>query len=96
LNDNESSPIDFTEFFTGDLDAGGKSGKIEYKFNGLVEGSYKLKVKAWDVFNNFSTSESYFTVVDGNDLVIRDVYNYRIRFLRYYFYFSKKSAERDI
>ncbi|MGE5796730.1 MAG: type IX secretion system sortase PorU, partial [Ignavibacteria bacterium] len=25
LNDNESSPIDFTEFFTGDLDAGGKS-----------------------------------------------------------------------
>ncbi|HVO74439.1 MAG TPA: type IX secretion system sortase PorU [Ignavibacteriaceae bacterium] len=76
LNDNESSPIDFTDYFTGDLDAGGKSGKINYQFTGLAEGNYKIKIKAWDVFNNFSSAESYFTVVDGNDLVIKDVYNY--------------------
>lgn len=76
LNENESSPIDFTEYFTGDLDAGGKSGTINYPFAGLEQGEYKIKVKAWDVFNNFSSEESFFTVVDGNELVIRDVFNY--------------------
>jgi hypothetical protein len=76
LNDNDSSPIDFTEYFTGDLNAGGKSGTINYQFNELEQGEYKIKIKAWDVFNNFSSEESFFTVVDGNDLVIRNVYNY--------------------
>ena len=76
MNDNQASPIDFSRFFTGDLDAGGKSGEINYKFSSLETGDYKLDIKAWDVFNNFSTSTTYFSVVTGNDLVIRDVYNY--------------------
>jgi hypothetical protein len=76
LNDNEAAPIDFSGFFTGDLDAGGKSGEINYTFDGLETGDYKLNVKAWDVFNNFSTEEAYFSVVSGNDLIVRDVYNY--------------------
>ncbi len=76
LNDNEAAPIDFSGFFTGDLDAGGRSGEINYTFDDLETGDYKLDVKAWDVFNNFSTETAYFSVVTGNDLVIRDVYNY--------------------
>ncbi len=76
LNDNETSPLDFTNYFTGDLNSGGKSGEINYKFDNLPEGEYQLKVKAWDVFNNFSTETAYFSVVSGNDLAIRDVYNY--------------------
>jgi hypothetical protein len=76
LNDQEISPLDFTNYFVGDPDAGGRSGEINYPFSDLEEGDYKLLVKAWDVFNNLSTEESYFTVVNGNDLVIRDVYNY--------------------
>ncbi len=82
LNEDEGGPIDFTNYFTGDLDAGGKSGEINYKFNTLVEGDYNLLVKAWDVFNNFSSEDSYFTVVNDDALVIRDVYNYPNPFKR--------------
>ncbi|QQS34609.1 MAG: type IX secretion system sortase PorU [Ignavibacteriales bacterium] len=76
LNDDESNPIDFTNYFTGDLDAGGRSGEINYRFSGLENGEYKLLVKAWDVFNNFASENAYFSVVTSDDLVVRDIYNY--------------------
>ncbi len=76
LNDKENDPIDFSNYFTGDIDAGGKSGKVDYKFSNMDPGSYKLKVKAWDVFNNLSTETTYFTIVSGDELAIRDVYNF--------------------
>lgn len=76
INQQENNPIDFTNYFVGDLDAGGRSGQVNYNFNNLGFGDYTLQVKAWDVFNNFSTETTYFTVVNDNELVIRDVYNY--------------------
>ncbi|HLG32578.1 MAG TPA: type IX secretion system sortase PorU, partial [Ignavibacteriaceae bacterium] len=76
LNEDESNPLDFTNYFTGELDAGGREGKINYKFNTLQQGDYNLLVKAWDVFNNYSNESAYFTVVNSNELVVRDVYNY--------------------
>ena len=76
LNEKFSEPIDFTNFFTGDLDAGGKTGSIRYQFNKLETGDYQMQIKAWDVFNNPSSELIYFTVVAGNDLFITDVYNY--------------------
>jgi len=76
LNKDVNNPIDFTNYFTGDADAGGKSGQITYKFNDLSSGDYNLKVKAWDVFNNYSEAETDFKIVSGTDLEIRDVYNY--------------------
>jgi FlgD Ig-like domain len=76
LNNDQGNPIDLTEFFIGELDAGGKKGEINYKFNKMSEGDYTIEVKAWDVFNNFSNKESFFTVVNSDGLVIRDVYNY--------------------
>lgn len=76
LNEQFNNPIDFTNYFIGDLDAGGKSGKVKYRFNNLTKGEYSLQVKAWDIFNNFSTDKTYFSVVGDNDLVVRDLYNY--------------------
>lgn len=76
LNEQFNNPIDFTNYFVGDLDAGGKSGKVNYRFNGLSDGEYSIQVKAWDIFNNFSTEKTYFSVVGDNDLIVRDVYNY--------------------
>jgi hypothetical protein len=76
LNDNISSPIDFTNDFTGDKDSGGKSGEIKYPFNDITPGEYKIEVKAWDVFNNYSSKTAYFTVVSGDNLVLSNVYNY--------------------
>ena len=57
LNDDEAAPIDFTNFFKGELDAGGTAGEIKYEFIRMDEGDYSLLVKAWDVFNNFSSKE---------------------------------------
>jgi hypothetical protein len=76
LNQQSTNPIDFTNYFKGDLDAGGKAGTINYKFNNLGSGEYQLLVKAWDVFNNFSEENTFFSVVEDNDLTIRDIYNY--------------------
>ena len=42
----------------------------------MNDGDYTIDVKAWDVFNNFSSEESFFTVLSTSDLVVRDVYNY--------------------
>jgi hypothetical protein len=76
LNDKFDEPIDFTNFFTGDLDSGGKSGSINYQFTNLEAGDYQMLVKAWDVFNNPSSELVYFTVVPGDDLFVTDIYNY--------------------
>jgi hypothetical protein len=76
LNGDENNPIDFTNYFTSDINSDGKSGEINYPFNNLASGNYNLVVKAWDVFNNFSSAEANFTVVTDSALVIEDVYNY--------------------
>ncbi len=76
MNDNINNPIDFTNYFTSDLNSGGKSGQINYPFNNISPGEYKIEVKAWDVFNNFSSKISYFTVVSGDNLSVSNVYNY--------------------
>ncbi len=76
LNNDQGNPIDLTESFIGELDAGGKKGEINYRFNKMSEGDYTIEVKAWDVFNNFSNQKSFFTVVNSDGLVVRDVYNY--------------------
>jgi hypothetical protein len=76
LDDNENSPVDFSNYFIGDLDSGGKSGVIHYNFTNIPVGLHKIKIKAWDIFNNPTLTEINFEVVNSNDLVIKDVYNY--------------------
>jgi len=77
LNDDEANPIDLTNSFIGDLNSGGKSGLIKYKFTGMATGDYKIKIKAWDVFNNFSSHEANFSVVSSDKgIVLRDIVNY--------------------
>lgn len=76
INDDENNPIDLTSNFVGDLDAGGKSGVVSYRFSNFDEGDHKIKIKAWDVFNNLSTEETFFSVVNSDQLAIREVVNY--------------------
>ncbi|MFA5805012.1 MAG: type IX secretion system sortase PorU [Melioribacteraceae bacterium] len=77
LNDDETNSIDLTNSYVGDLNSGGKSGLIKYKFTGMTPGDYKIKVKAWDVFNNFSSQEANFSVLSSDKgIVLRDVVNY--------------------
>ncbi len=89
LNDDEQNSIDLTDYFIGDLNSGGKKGEIKYRFSALEKDDYKIKIKAWDVYNNFSSQESFFTVVDDSKLIVREVYNYPNPFSAYtYFTFQ--------
>ncbi len=76
INDDVSNAFKLNEYFQGDLDQGNKKGEVRYKLSNLPLGRNKLKVTAWDVFNNFSSAETFFEVVGENKLVIKDVFNY--------------------
>lgn len=76
IDDEESKAIDFTNYFVGDLDAAGKSGQVKYKVTDAALGDHKIDVTAWDVFNNPSKQTSYFTVVNSDEIVLKDVVNY--------------------
>lgn len=52
------------------------SGRIEYPLDELPEGSYSLKVRAWDVHNNASEESIFFDVAESDELVVDKVYNY--------------------
>ncbi|MDG5767338.1 type IX secretion system sortase PorU [Balneolales bacterium ANBcel1] len=67
--------ISLNEFYQSELDDF-TSGRIEYPLSGLEEGSYRLRVRAWDVFNNMGESDVTFQVLDSKDLQIRNVFNY--------------------
>jgi len=76
IDDNSAQEIDFTNHFVGDLDAEGKSGQVNYKITDYDLGDHKIEITAWDVFNNPSQQISYFTVVNSEDVVLKDVVNY--------------------
>ncbi len=73
LDDNEK--IDVTDYFQYDLDSY-TVGKIRYPMMNINEGSHEIRIKAWDNNNNSSFTETNFTVVADDQLVIRDLLNY--------------------
>ncbi len=76
LNDNELNSIKLNESFQGDLDAGNRRGEVRYRLSDLSLGKNKIKIIAWDVFNNKNEAEMIFEVVGENQLVIKNVFNY--------------------
>ncbi len=76
IDGDAENAIDLTNSFVGDIDEGGRSGEIKYNFYGFEPGEHSIKIKAWDVFNNYSEKEAEFTVVNESGLVVRDVVNY--------------------
>lgn len=63
------------DFYEGSLNDFTR-GRIEYPLDQLPEGSYTLKVRAWDVHNNPSEEEIFFEVASSEELSVRNVYNY--------------------
>lgn len=76
LNDDLNNPIDLTNYYIGDLNSGGKSGQVKYDFSNLEPGSYKIQVKAFDIFNNASVSERNFIVTEDGVISIKNLLNY--------------------
>lgn len=67
--------IILNDFYESDIN-NHTQGRIEYPLDNLPEGSYTLKVRAWDVHNNPSEQEIFFEVAAGDELSVRQVYNY--------------------
>jgi len=76
LDEDITNPIDLTNYFQGALDQGNKKGEVKYQLSQLSQGSHRLNVTAWDVFNNPSALSTDFEVVGDNIVTIRDVFNY--------------------
>ena len=62
-------------FYESDVDTY-QSGKLKYQLQNLEEGKHTLQLKAWDVYNNSSTSSIDFEVKQKRDLSIDHVLNY--------------------
>jgi hypothetical protein len=79
--DGSQRTIDLTNFYRGNLDTY-QSGQAQYQFSGLPEGRHSLAVKAWDIYNNSSSSETYFEVHTTSQLSIYNVFNFPNPFAR--------------
>lgn len=73
--DGGTKSIDLTDSYKGKIDSY-QEGAAEYQLNNLTSGSHSIKVRAWDVHNNSSTTETYFTVATSNSLSIQQLYNF--------------------
>jgi len=73
--------IDITDFYTSALDDY-QRGTVQYQLRDLPYGRNTLRVRAWDAFNNASTSETFFDVTSGDKLTISDIMNYPNPFSR--------------
>jgi hypothetical protein len=80
--DNSSQSIDLTNFYKSKIDTY-QEGTIEYRLNGLSEGSHRLLLRAWDTYNNSSTTETIFDVGTSVGLQVFNVHNYPNPFSSY-------------
>jgi hypothetical protein len=52
------------------------SGTIRYPYSGLGEGRHELTVKIWDIHNNSAESALEFVVMDSEEMLLEQLYNY--------------------
>ena len=73
--DDQNQSTDLTQYYKSKLDTY-QEGIVEYQFGKLSPGTHSLRLRAWDVFNNASTSESIFDVLVSQGLKISEMFNY--------------------
>ncbi len=74
LDNNQNVKYDLTTFYNSDTSY--KSGSLQYAFSSISDGQHTLSVRAWDTYNNSSTSNIQFTVNSNSALQLMNVYNY--------------------
>ncbi len=82
LDGDESNPFVINEYYQANVDDY-STGKASFTFRDLEEGLHTLTFKAWDVYNNSSTSEIQFMVAGNDELEINNVLNYPNPFVNY-------------
>src|SRR5690554_168596 len=94
LDGDEANPYILNDFYQTELDDY-KKGIVNYPLRDLEPGLHTMSIKAWDVYNNSSTTEIQFVVFDENQqLIIDNVLNYPNPFVNYTeFWFNHNSSE---
>ena len=75
LDGNTTESIILNDYFVADLNSY-TNGIIEYPFSNLSEGTHTLSLTVWDNYNNSSTVEIEFVVVNSSQLQLNKVINY--------------------
>lgn len=74
--DNSPLSIDLTDKFSSSL-TDSRRGTVEDILFGLSPGEHSIRVRAWDVFNNFAIGEAKFIIpADGDGRLITNLINY--------------------
>lgn len=88
LDGDETNPYILNDYYETELNDYTK-GKIRFPFRNLTKGLHTIVFKAWDVYNNFISSEIQFVVADSGDITLSNVLNYPNPFVSYtQFWFS--------
>jgi hypothetical protein len=67
--DDKDESIDLTPNFRSSM-TNPKAGSVEKALSGLKAGTHRVKIRAWDVFNNYSVSNAEFRIADPADGLI--------------------------
>lgn len=73
--DDNPIPINLTSSFRVSL-TDARRGEVNRVLSKLAPGQHRVRVRAWDVFNNYSEAETNFRVGSSSGLVLTDVLNY--------------------
>ncbi len=82
LDGDETKPYILNDYYETELD-NYKKGKIRFPFRNLALGLHTITFKAWDVYNNFISTEIQFVVVGDDDVTLTNVLNYPNPFVNY-------------
>ena len=93
IDGNEKDPIVLNEFYETELDNFSK-GDLKFNLRDLEPGTHTLTVRAWDVYNNSTTAQLEFVVLEDSEFAIENVLNYPNPLLNYTeFWFSHNNPE---
>ena len=88
LDGDETKPYILNDYYETELN-NYRIGKIRFPFRNLTAGLHTITFKAWDVYNNFISTEIQFVVANSQDISLSNVLNYPNPFVNYtQFWFS--------
>ena len=75
LNEDRINAVILNEFYQANANSY-NSGVIRYPFSKLEPGAYSLTVKIWDIHNNSSESILDFVVMESEEMLMEQLYNF--------------------
>lgn len=75
IDDDERNPIVLNTFFATEL-GNFRKGKLQYQLPKLSIGKHKIRLKAWDNYNNSSTETLNFEVVNEEKIILKNLRNF--------------------